>query len=244
MTRPVDPTAPAPVPDVPTTPVPDPPPREVWPLDVPGDATPVPVEVVSNSATVLDWVIGGGTAVAALAASVAAYAAVKQSRRSIAAARDALEALGRVLAPEQMGVDVGTGNREWNDYKTPEEWPGKLRVQVRNRGRFDATDVVVVLTDAAGQRWPKIGPMTVAADTTEVRYIERFSPACPDPDPKGPPARVQSTAQHGARLTYSDERRILGWEQTYTVTEQAWLSMECRRRSVFGALRPKPTGRP
>ncbi|WP_219420638.1 hypothetical protein [Pseudonocardia nigra] len=121
-------------------------------------ATPDFPEWLDFSVAIGSAVSGLAGAAAAIAVIVAAWAAVRQARRSTEAARDALEALGRVLRLERIGINVWQGNNESQDMRTPEQWPGPLRVQVRNHGRPTAENVVVTLTDAHGRRWPRLGP--------------------------------------------------------------------------------------
>ena len=129
---------------------------------------PGPIVVVSDAPSWLEYVTAAGTAGAAIAGALAAAAAWRSASaaRSTAAdaaetARRALEALSRALRTERLQVSVWRGDIDPQDYGTPEQWPGPLRIQVTNRGTITAGDVRATITDTRGQTWPTLGPATI-----------------------------------------------------------------------------------
>ena len=198
----------------------------------------------------LQFAADAGTVVAAIAAIVAAGAALKQSRRSTEAARDALEALGRVLQPGPLSVGAWQGNAEPGDLRTPEQWPGVLRLRLTNSGSATAENVVVHVIDATGRQWPQLGPTTLPGDRWEELHLAGFIPTCRAPDPTDPSTDVRPTARHRIVIHFSDGRELLRWKQEFSVIETAILRLEVdppvpqRLFTVEGVVKPELLNRP
>ena len=178
--------------------------------------------------TTLPWFQIGGTiftAVAAVAAAFSARAALQTAGKADETSRRALEALGRGLRPEQIDIGVWPGNRDPQDYKTPDQWPGPLRIRVFNRGPFTAEKVTVALTDATGKPWPVMRPVAVAGDTHRDLDLPDFTPTCPPAHPSNKD-EVQCSAQHHLVVEYSDSRELLRWRLRFPVVELSVLRLD------------------
>ena len=100
-------------------------------------------------------------------------------------------ALGRALRPDLTEVGIWQGNAEPQDMRTAEQWPGKLRIRVWNRGPYAASNVRVTLTDTNGKTWPSLGPVTIPPHSPVDLYLEDYVPTCEAPDPAKPETGVR-----------------------------------------------------
>ena len=202
---------------------------------------PGPIVVVTDGTSLLDYLTAAGTVGAAVAGAFAAWAAwrsataARTTASSAAETADrALEALSRALRTEQLQVGVWRGDVDPQDYTTPENWPGPLRIQVWNRGSVTAGDVRVTVTDSRGKEWPTLGPETIPAGSPHVWVLPDFEPACAPADPADPiPAdRIHGTARHRLAVTFTDARGLLPWRQLYDLVERTNLGPDAPRRIV------------
>lgn len=147
-----------------------------------------------------------GTAIGGLGAAVGAVAAWKAAAASRATSHDALEALAIGIEPSvHMAL-----NQEPRDANVPMPSPTRLTLNVRNSGRWPASEVDIAITLADGEVMRSDHELldTMAQDGDINLPIRDVTSTWPPHDQAEPLSTV---------IRYSDIRGIARYEQSMTV---------------------------